>query len=226
LIKKDYQQLAKKLGYQFQDERLLIQALTHRSYKGAHNERLEFIGDSLLGMFVAEALYFNFPKATEGELTRMRSQIVKGQTLAEVAKEFGLSDWLRLGPGEMKSGGFRRDSILEDAVEAIIGAVFLDSDIDVCRELILNWYEKRLKEISPGLNQKDPKTLLQEYLQARKIALPNYTVIDTKGQAHNQIFTVECIVDGIPEVIAKGSSRRKAEQKAAEIALKMVKNES
>ncbi len=225
-MNKDVTLLYKKIGYEFDSAELLEQAMTHRSYRGAHNERLEFLGDSILSFVIADALYHQFPKAREGDLSRMRSTLVRGQTLAEIGVEFALGDFLRLGPGELKSGGFRRESTLADAVEAIIGAVFLDSNIDVCRELILNWYEKRLKEISPGLNQKDPKTLLQEYLQARKIALPNYTVIDTKGQAHNQIFTVECIVDGIPEVIAKGSSRRKAEQKAAEIALKMVKNES
>ena len=136
MIIKDFNKLSKKLGYQFNDESLLKQAMTHRSFKGAHNERLEFIGDSLLGMVVAEALYFAFPKATEGELTRMRSQIVKGQTLTEVAKELDLSQWLLLGPGEMKSGGCRRESILEDAVEAIIGAVYLDSDTEQCKKFI------------------------------------------------------------------------------------------
>ena len=156
----------------------------------------------------------------------MRSTLVRGQTLAEFGLEFGLGDYLRLGPGELKSGGFRRESTLADAVEAIIGAVFLDSNIEQCGELILSWYESRLDAISPGLNQKDPKTLLQEYLQARKLSLPGYTVIDTKGQAHNQTFTVECIVEGMDSIISVGSSRRKAEQKAAEKALKILKNES
>ena len=185
MITKDYNQLSKKLGYQFIDQNLLKQALTHRSFKGAHNERLEFVGDSLLGMFVAEALYFAFPKATEGELTRMRSQIVKGQTLTAIAKEFDLSQWLRLGPGEMKSGGFRRDSILEDAVEAIIGAVYLDSDMDTCKQFVLSLVNDRLKKLDPKTAMKDPKTQLQEFLQSRKRPLPQYEVVETTGQAHN-----------------------------------------
>lgn len=225
MIKKDYQQLADKLGYQFSDESLLIQALTHRSFKGAHNERLEFIGDSLLGMFVAEALYFNFPKATEGELTRMRSQIVRGQTLTEIGKEFSLSEWLRLGPGEMKSGGFRRDSILEDAVEAIIGAVYLDSDMASCKKFVLALIEQRLKKVDPKNALKDAKTRLQEYLQSRKRPLPVYEVVETTGQAHNQTFTVSCTLESGEEHVAKGTSRRKAEQAAAEKALEVINGE-
>ena len=223
MIKKDYNQLGKKLGYQFNDEQLLIQALTHRSFKGAHNERLEFIGDSLLGMVVAEALYFAFPKATEGELTRMRSQIVKGQTLTEIAKEFELSSWLRLGPGEMKSGGFRRDSILEDVVEAIIGAVYLDSDMDKCKSFILSLVQGRLDKVDPKNALKDPKTQLQEFLQSRKRPLPLYEVVETKGQAHNQVFTVSCTLDTKEVLSATGTSRRKAEQAAAKQALEVIK---
>lgn len=225
MIKKDYNQLGKKLGYQFKEEQLLIQALTHRSFKGAHNERLEFIGDSLLGMVVAEALYFAFPKATEGELTRMRSQIVKGQTLTEIAKEFELSNWLRLGPGEMKSGGFRRDSILEDVVEAIIGAVYLDSDMAQCKSFILNLVQGRLDKVDPKNALKDPKTQLQEFLQSRKRPLPVYEVVDTKGQAHNQTFTVTCKLDSGKALTATGTSRRKAEQAAAKLALEVIKSE-
>ena len=156
----------------------------------------------------------------------MRSTLVRGKTLAELGIEFQLGDYLRLGPGELKSGGFRRESTLADAVEAIIGAVFLDSSIDRCKELILHWYASRLDAISPNDNQKDPKTLLQEYLQARKLPLPDYTVIDTQGQAHNQTFTVECVVEGMESIISTGTSRRKAEQKAAEQALKIVKNDA
>ena len=185
MIKKDFKQLSKKLGYQFNDESLLKQALTHRSFKGPHNERLEFIGDSLLGMVVAESLYFTFPKANEGELTRMRSQIVKGQTLTAIAKEFELSEWLLLGPGEMKSGGFRRDSILEDAMEAIIGAVYLDSDMQQCKDFILSLVSERLKKLDPKTALKDPKTQLQEWLQSRKRPLPVYQVESTTGKAHN-----------------------------------------
>jgi ribonuclease-3 len=223
---KDVSLLFKKIGYSFNDVCLLQQAMTHRSFRGAHNERLEFLGDSILSFVIADALYHQFPKVREGDLSRMRSTLVRGQTLAEIGLEFELGQFLRLGPGELKSGGYRRESTLADAVEAIIGAAFLDSDIETCRTLVLSWYEKRLKEISPGLNQKDPKTLLQEYLQSRKVPLPSYNVIDTKGQAHNQIFTVECVIQDQPQVVATGSSRRKAEQKAAELALQMIKHDT
>lgn len=225
-MNKDVSLLYKKIGYEFNDVSLLEQAMTHRSYRGKHNERLEFLGDSILSFVIANALYHHFPKEREGDLSRMRSTLVRGQTLAELALEFSLGDFLRLGPGELKSGGYRRESTLADAVEAIIGAVYLDSDIETCRQLVLAWYQERLDAISPGSSQKDPKTLLQEYLQARKKPLPNYSVTDTKGQAHNQIFTVECEVEGMAPVIAKGGSRRKAEQKAAEQILKIIKNES
>ncbi|MBE0363789.1 ribonuclease III [Pseudoalteromonas ulvae UL12] len=225
-MNKNVTELNKKIGYSFNNVALLEQAMTHRSHKGQHNERLEFLGDSILSFVIANELYKRFPKSREGDLSRMRSTLVRGQTLAEFGVEFNLGDYLRLGPGELKSGGYRRESTLADAVEAIIGAVFLDSDIDTCSNLILNWYQARLDDISPGLNQKDPKTLLQEYLQARKLPLPNYTVIDTKGQAHNQTFTVECVVEGMNNIVSVGSSRRKAEQKAAEKALKIIKNES
>ena len=215
--------LTKKLGYEFQNTQLLIQALTHRSAKGAHNERLEFLGDSILGFVIAEALFDQFPKHDEGDLTRMRSSLVKGVTLAEIARDFSLGEYLILGPGELKSGGHRRESILEDAIEAIIGAVYLDSTIEQCKALILSWFEKRLAVIKPGNEQKDPKTQLQEYLQGRKIPLPNYDVIDTTGQSHNQEFTVRCQTSVIDkEVIAKGTSRRKAEQAAAQQILALI----
>ncbi len=225
-MKKNVTELYARIGYEFNNEGLLEQALTHRSHKGQHNERLEFLGDSILSFVIADALYLQFPKAREGDLSRMRSTLVRGQTLAEIGIEFNLGDYLRLGPGELKSGGYRRESTLADAVEAIIGAVFLDSDIATCQALVLAWYQERLAAISPGLNQKDPKTLLQEYLQARKLPLPSYTVTDTKGQAHNQTFTVECVVDGLAPIISIGSSRRKAEQKAAEKALKTLKDDA
>ena len=188
--------LMKKLGYQFQQVALLEQALTHRSCKGEHNERLEFLGDALLSMVIAEALYKHFPKAREGDLTRMRSSLVKGITLAEIAKELELAEYLRLGPGEMKSGGLRRESIQADAVEAILGAIFLDSGIDACKERILSWFGSRLTGIQPGV-QKDSKTQLQEYLQGRRLALPLYEVIDTQGDDHDQVFTVRCTVQGL-----------------------------
>jgi ribonuclease-3 len=221
----DYTKLEKKIGYQFSNQKLLVQALTHRSFKGAHNERLEFIGDSLLGMVVAEALYHNFPKATEGELTRMRSQIVKGQTLSVIGKELELSQWLRLGPGEMKSGGFRRDSILEDAVEAIIGVVYLDSDITTCKAFVLKLIEERLNKVDPKNALKDAKTRLQEWLQSRKAPLPIYEVVETTGQAHNQTFKVMCTLHNGKQYQATGTSRRKAEQETAQIALEDLQSE-
>lgn len=217
------QRLSKKLGYQFNDKSLLTQALTHRSAKGNNNERLEFLGDSILGYIIANELYRRFPNASEGELTRMRSSLVRGATLAEIARGFELGDYLLMGPGELKSGGFRRESILEDATEAIIGAVYLDSDLSQCQKLIGEWFAPRLNDIKPGKAQKDPKTRLQEYLQGRKLPLPSYEVIDTTGQSHNQEFTVSCQVTGIEQtIISKGTSRRKAEQAAAQQALELL----
>ena len=209
--------LSKQIGYEFSDSNLLLQALTHRSAKGDHNERLEFLGDSILGFVIAEVLFNKFPNENEGELTRMRSSLVKGVTLAELGRDFHLGEYLVLGPGELKSGGHRRDSILEDCVEAIIGAVYLDSNQECCKALILSWFEGRLANIQPGSAQKDPKTRLQEYLQSRKIPLPTYEVIETTGQSHNQQFTVKCTTKKLDKaVISKGTSRRKAEQAAAQ----------
>nr|WP_286267865.1 ribonuclease III [Thalassotalea atypica] len=218
--------LSKRLGYEFNDEQLLIQSLTHRSAKGDHNERLEFLGDSILGCVVAERLFNQFPKESEGDLTRMRSSLVKGVTLAEIARDFKLGEHLILGPGEKKSGGHRRESILEDAVEAIIGAVYIDSDMATCKALVLSWFDVRLSKIKPGINQKDPKTRLQEFLQGRKIPLPQYEVVDIKGQSHNQEFTIKCTTQVTEQsIITKGSSRRKAEQAAAEKVLEIINND-
>lgn len=215
--------LMRKIDYHFSDQKLLMQALTHRSAKGIHNERLEFLGDSILGFIIAQALYEKFPKHDEGDLTRMRSSLVKGVTLAEIGRSFNLGDHLILGPGELKSGGHRRESILEDAVEAIIGAMYLDSDIYTCKDVVLRWFDKRLKDIKPGQEQKDPKTRLQEYLQGRKIPLPQYEVINITGQSHNQEFTVKCHTEAVnQEIITKGTSRRKAEQAAAEKVLSFI----
>ncbi|AUI86967.1 ribonuclease III [Vibrio azureus] len=215
--------LERKLGYQFQDAEFIHLALTHRSANSKHNERLEFLGDSILSFVIADDLYHRFPKVNEGDMSRMRATLVRGHTLAELGREFGLGDYLKLGPGELKSGGFRRDSILADAVEAIIGAIYLDSDMEVVRGIILSWYRSRLDAIQPGVSQKDPKTRLQEFLQGRRKPLPLYTVTNIKGEAHNQEFTVECDVAGVDEpVIGKGTSRRKAEQAAAEIALEQL----
>jgi ribonuclease-3 len=215
--------LERKIGYSFRKNELLTQALTHRSMGGAHYERLEFLGDSLLGMFIAEALFNQFPKASEGDLSRMRATLVRGQTLAELAREFELGDHLLLGPGELKSGGFRRDSILADAVEAIIAAAYIDSGVDACKNLVLSWYASRLQQIEPGNNQKDPKTQLQEWLQGRRLPLPVYEVLEVTGQAHNQKFTMSCQVEGVEQQsVGSGTSRRKAEQDAAQKTLEII----
>lgn len=217
--------LEKKIGYKFNDADLFHLALTHRSANGKHNERLEFLGDSILSFVIADDLYHRFPKIDEGDMSRMRATLVRGKTLAELGREFVLGDYLKLGPGELKSGGFRRDSILADAVEAIIGAVYLDSDVEEVRRIILSWYQSRIESIEPGVSQKDPKTRLQECLQGRKKPLPIYTVTNIKGEAHNQEFTVSCILAGVDKpVIGIGTSRRKAEQAAAELALEKVTN--
>lgn len=215
--------LQREIGYQFSSAALLELALTHRSANGTHNERLEFLGDSILSFVIAEDLYHRFPKVDEGDMSRMRATLVRGNTLAEIGREFSLGEVMRLGPGELKSGGFRRDSILADAVEALIGAIFLDSDINQVRDIILQWYQQRLETIEPGVSQKDPKTRLQELLQGKRKPLPSYTVMKVKGEAHNQEFTVECQISGLERsVIGKGSSRRKAEQAAAELALQKL----
>lgn len=217
------QSLYKKIDYQFNDERLLLQALTHRSANKEHNERLEFLGDSILSFVISNALYHQFPKAAEGDLSRMRATLVKGETLTQFGRHFELGDYLQLGPGELKSGGHRRDSILADAVEAIIGAVFLDSDIKTAQQLVMRWFEKRLANIKPGENQKDSKTQLQEYLQGRKLPLPEYEVTKTIGKSHNQTFFVACKVDKLSLASeGKAGSRRKAEQEAARQILEQI----
>ncbi|GGP40557.1 MULTISPECIES: ribonuclease III [Shewanella] len=220
---KNLPRLSRTLGYEFNNIELLTQALTHRSAANKHNERLEFLGDSILSIVISDALYHQFPKATEGDLSRMRATLVKGDTLTIIAKEFKLGDYLYLGPGELKSGGFRRESILADAVEAIIGAIYLDADLEVCRKLLLTWYAERLAKIKPGINQKDPKTILQEHLQGFKKPLPDYQVVAVEGEAHDQTFTVECKISELNEVVTGvASSRRKAEQLAAAQVLELL----
>tara|TARA_R110001592_G_scaffold138511_4_gene357689 strand:- start:79244 stop:79924 length:681 start_codon:yes stop_codon:yes gene_type:complete len=215
--------LQRKLGYSFKDETLLDLALTHRSFKSNNNERLEYLGDAILSFVIAEALYFKFPKAKEGQLSRLRSLLVKGVTLAELGKDFQLGDYLNLGGGELKSGGFRRESIIADALEAIIGAVYLDSDQSTCKDVVLAWYEERLSNLSIEHTEKDPKTRLQEYLQSIKKDLPNYEVSEIMGEAHNQTFFVTCQIESLHiSTKHKGSSRRIAEQKAAKEALKIL----
>ncbi|XBC44593.1 MAG: ribonuclease III [Buchnera aphidicola (Schlechtendalia peitan)] len=214
------QKLQKTLGYIFTKKDLLIQALTHRSANSKHNERLEFLGDSILSFVIANALYHHFPNVNEGDMSRMRATLVKGNTLAKIAYEFHLGNYLQLGQGELKSGGFRRESILANTIEALIGSIFLDSNLKTVEKLILKWYKKRLEKISPGDTQKDPKTRLQEYLQSKHLPLPSYLVEQVYGEAHNQLFTIYCEISGINEkLIGVGSSRRKAEQEAAQNAL-------
>ena len=215
--------LSQRIGYDFKDPTLIELALTHRSKGGRNNERLEFLGDSIVNFVIAEALFHKFPDAKEGKLSRLRADLVRGTTLAELGRHFELGDFLLLGSGELKSGGFNRESILADAVEAIIGAIYLDSGMDVVRERILSWYGDRLDGLSLDAVIKDPKTRLQEYLQKRQSRLPKYEVKEITGQAHDQQFKVSCRVEQLPEVtVGIGGSRRHAEQAAAEKALKAL----
>jgi len=205
------------LAYEFKDESLLERALSHRSVGPENNERLEFLGDSLLNLIIAEALFHKFPKAKEGDLTRLRANLVKGETLADVALEFNLGDYLLLGEGELKSGGFRRASILADAVEALIGAIYLESGMDVCRERVCAWFDSRLMMTSVEDVSKDSKTRLQEYLQKAKRPLPIYTVVETLGDSHCAEFIVECSVGNrYAKTKAKANSKRSAEKMAAQ----------
>ena len=225
-MKANLNELSKKLGYTFTDINQLKLALTHRSFGGSNNERLEFLGDSIVNFVIAEALYHRFQEAREGQLSRLRARLVKGLTLAEVAREFDLGDYLQLGSGELKSGGYRRDSILADAMEAVIGAIYIDAGMDTVRERILDWYKDRLTRLNLNDTQKDPKTLLQEFLQSRQQCLPKYDVISVEGEAHDQTFTVECHVVMLAEsTVGVGSSRRNAEQQAAKNALQRLEQQ-
>ena len=219
----DLDRLQRRIGYTFADPERLLLAMTHRSFGNHNNERLEFLGDSLVNMIIAEYLYNHFARAREGQLSRLRARMVKGVTLAEIGREFELGQYLRLGSGEKKSGGFRRDSILADAVESIIAAMYLDSDFDTCRERVLSWFDKRLERLDIQDTQKDPKTRLQEYLQSRQFPLPRYEVISVDGEAHAQTFHVACVLPSQHrKTTGVGSSRRIAEQQAARAALKQL----
>lgn len=217
--------LCRNLGYRFRDAGLLEMALTHRSVGSRNNERLEFLGDAVLSFVISAELYRRFGDVNEGTLSRLRASLVKGDTLALIALDLKLGDSLNLGSGELKSGGYRRESILADALEAIFGAVYLDSDIERARQLILDLYEEKIDAVQPAANLKDPKTRLQEFLQARRLPLPTYSVTAMEGEAHEQTFTVSCAVEGLTEpTIAAAPSRRKAEQAAAELALRALEN--
>lgn len=227
MINQDLERLQRKLGYQFQQQDKLELALTHRSAAKPNNERLEFLGDSILNLTIAEALYQKFPCCNEGELSRMRAALVQEATLAKLAKQFQLGDYIYLGAGELKSGGFRRDSILADCVEAIIGAISLDSSLLQAVQLVQSWFAKWLEDIKPGDAQKDAKTRLQEYLQGKHLPLPQYDVINITGEAHNQTFYVECRIQNLEKIFkGTGTSRRKAEQATAGLVLQeLEKNE-
>ncbi|RUO79462.1 ribonuclease III [Pseudidiomarina taiwanensis] len=218
--------LEKAFGYQFNNVERRQRALTHRSAAAKHNERLEFLGDAVLGLVIAEALFERFPTADEGNLSRMRAMIVCGRSLAKLAQKFELGRFIELGPGERKSGGQRRESILADTVEALLGAVYLESDLETCKNLVLQWFAPELDKLQPGKVHKDPKTRLQEFLQGRQLALPEYQVVETTGQAHNQQFVVSCLVELLGDpVIGRGTSRRKAEQQAAELVLAAIEEQ-
>ncbi|NIR32356.1 MAG: ribonuclease III [Gammaproteobacteria bacterium] len=220
------QDVGTRIGYSFQNEALLEEALSHRSASGRSYERLEFLGDAILNFVIAEILFKRFPQAGEGQLTRLRARLVRRESLAELAREVGLGTHLRLGGGELKSGGRDRESILADALEAVLAAVYRDGGLDACRDTIGRLFEARMRSVSPEDSSKDPKTRLQEYLQAMQRPLPEYTVVQTSGAAHRRAFTVRCRIEGLlEEVIGHGPSRRKAEQDAAARALELLDRE-
>ncbi|MBS4098438.1 MAG: ribonuclease III [Sulfuricella sp.] len=212
--------LSRQLGYRFNQPELLRQALTHRSCGGLNNERLEFLGDSVLNCVTATRLYNLHGKVAEGDLSRMRAHLVKESTLNDIAVILKLGDYLLLGEGELKSGGFRRPSILADGLEAIFGAIYLDGGFIEVERIINTLYEPLIKTLDPKTLGKDPKTLLQEHLQGRKVPLPQYNVIAISGEAHEQHFEVECLIPGLDiRTLGEGGSRRTAEQVAAQNAL-------
>lgn len=217
--------LQNRLGHSFRNAALLQQALTHRSHSSTHNERLEFLGDSVLNCVIASLLFDRYEKIDEGDLSRLRANLVKQQSLYEIAQRLELSQCLRLGEGELKSGGFRRPSILADTLEALFGAIYLDAGFDAARAVISELYEPILETVDPKTLGKDAKTLLQEYLQGKKIPLPQYNVVATHGAAHNQEFEIECLVPKLDiHVFGTGGSRRAGEQAAAKLALEAVQN--
>ncbi len=221
----DRERLQRDIGYRFSESRLLAQALTHRSYGAPHNERLEFLGDSVLNCVVAVELFERFGALPEGDLSRLRAHLVRQQALHGLAQALGLGGHLQLGEGELKSGGFARPSILADAFEALVGAIFLDGGFSAARKAVRRLYEPLLAGLDPQALGKDPKTLLQELLQSRKIALPQYSVLATRGAAHEQQFEVECLIPQLSvRTTGSGSSRRTAEQEAAMRAFEQIQS--
>jgi ribonuclease-3 len=212
----DLERFSDSIGYRFKDDDLLTRALTHRSHSAAHNERLEFLGDSVVNCAVALALYRKFPSLTEGELSRLRASLVSQPSLADIARRYEFGSYLRLGEGEVKSGGARRPSMLADAVEAVVGGAFLDGGFDAATAVVETLFGDALRNIEPESARKDAKTRLQEYLQSRRLQLPRYTVTAIRGEAHDQIFEVECDVSELGiRSRGEGTSRRSAEQEAA-----------
>ncbi len=209
--------LSEAIGYVFKDQSLLEQALTHRSYEGrAHNERLEFLGDAVLNCVIASALFQRFPECSEGELTRLRASLVKGETLAKIALEMNLGHVMNLGLGELNTGGFRRHSTVEDALEALIGAIYLDADFMAIEKLILQWFASRLDRVDVKDIPSDYKSQLQEYLQAKGLSLPRYEVLRQEGPEHAKVFWIGCQVPDLNLVAeAEGPSKKNAEQQAA-----------
>jgi ribonuclease III len=216
--------LVQRLGYPFQQPRLLHQALTHRSWGAPNNERLEFLGDAVLNCAVAALLFQRFPGLPEGHLSRLRAALVNQETLSELALRLDLGSELQLGEGELRSGGFRRPSILADALEAVLGAVYLDGGFDAAEAVVRRLFDSRLQALDPRTLGKDPKTLLQEHLQARRLALPNYSVLSVEGEAHDQHFHVECLIPELSiRTLGEGPSRRAAEQSAARTAYDLAR---
>lgn len=215
--------LQRLIGYDFKNQALLTQALTHRSFGSTNNERLEFLGDGVLNFIIASQLYLTFPKLDEGDLSRLRAHLVKEPTLGELALTLNIGDALRLGEGELKSGGWRRPSVLADALEAIIGAVFLDAGFDAAEAVVIKLFTPLIEKIDPKAIGKDPKSLLQEYLQSKKIDVPSYEVLSIEGEAHCQTFRVECKVNKFNLTTqGEGTSRRAAEQEAAKLAYQQI----
>ncbi len=212
------------IGHPFRDPALLKQALTHRSAGAPHNERLEFLGDSIVNMMAAEALYRRWPNADEGAMTRARAELVREGALAVIGRNLELGERLTLGPGEMKSGGHRRDSILADAVEAVVAAIYLDAGFEACRAVVLPWFSASIEALpASGRPEKDPKTRLQEWLQARQKALPQYELVSESGDDHAKHFRVRCIVAApAASTEGEGASRRLAEQQAAAAVLEQL----
>ena len=218
--------LEKTLHYRFRDVGLFVQALTHRSATGPNNERLEFLGDAVLDFVISDALFKLRPDADEGDLSKLRASLVKDTSLAEIAVDLGLGEHLILGSGERKTGGHRRESILADALEAIFGAVYLDSGFDAAKDLVDRVFEQRLDVLPDAEDLRDPKTRLQEWLQARKLSLPTYDLVSVTGRDHRQKFVVSCTVNELSQTTeGESTSRRKAEQRAASDMLEILSGE-